>query len=256
MARALNGELHEHGLLETDRRPPASAVSYASAPGWHQSVVSCRRATPAEEATGAGPGARGGCASVGRETAERSRSSETNMKLPAGFDRKSCRHAPARPRSRQTETHTRLRIPTEPATYSDLKPATLIDAAPGGLWARRPSFTYVLLCAVRRIGLAHTQFADATCGTIRLQKLGGDLFREPRVLGEIEQEVHLFSLSHDNVGPGARIRTIESSVYCANRPQTRATSPPRFAYVLRSLQAAHTPAILREIDMKRRGKER
>jgi hypothetical protein len=30
------------------------------------------------------------------------------------------------------------------------------------------SFAYVLLCAVRRIGLAHTQFAEATCGTIRL----------------------------------------------------------------------------------------
>jgi hypothetical protein len=26
----------------------------------------------------------------------------------------------------------------------------------------------VLLCALRRIGLAHTQFAEATCGTIRL----------------------------------------------------------------------------------------
>ena len=32
-----------------------------------------------------------------------------------------------------------MRIPTEPATYSDLNPATLIDAAPVGLWARRPS---------------------------------------------------------------------------------------------------------------------
>ena len=26
-------------------------------------------------------------------------------------------------------------------------------------------------CALRRIGLAHTQFAQATCGTIRLQLL-------------------------------------------------------------------------------------
>jgi hypothetical protein len=30
---------------------------------------------------------------------------------------------------------------------------------------------YVLLCALRRIGLRHTQFADATCGTIRLRLL-------------------------------------------------------------------------------------
>jgi hypothetical protein len=31
------------------------------------------------------------------------------------------------------------------------------------------SAAYVLLCALRRIGLAHTQFAQATCGTIRLK---------------------------------------------------------------------------------------
>ena len=30
---------------------------------------------------------------------------------------------------------------------------------------------YVLLCALRRIGLRHTQFAQATCGTIRLKLL-------------------------------------------------------------------------------------
>jgi hypothetical protein len=33
------------------------------------------------------------------------------------------------------------------------------------------SAAYVLLCALRRIGLAHTQFATATCGTIRLRLL-------------------------------------------------------------------------------------
>jgi hypothetical protein len=33
------------------------------------------------------------------------------------------------------------------------------------------SMAYVLLCALRRIGLAHTQFAAATCGTIRLKLL-------------------------------------------------------------------------------------
>ena len=31
------------------------------------------------------------------------------------------------------------------------------------------SMAYVLICALRRIGLAHTQFAEATCGTIRLK---------------------------------------------------------------------------------------
>ena len=33
------------------------------------------------------------------------------------------------------------------------------------------SMAYVLLCALRRIGLRHTQFAQATCGTIRLKLL-------------------------------------------------------------------------------------
>jgi hypothetical protein len=33
------------------------------------------------------------------------------------------------------------------------------------------SMAYVLLCAVRRIGLQHTSFAKASCGTIRLKLL-------------------------------------------------------------------------------------
>ena len=33
------------------------------------------------------------------------------------------------------------------------------------------SMAYVLLCALRRIALAHTQFAEATCGTLRLALL-------------------------------------------------------------------------------------
>ncbi len=39
------------------------------------------------------------------------------------------------------------------------------------------SMAYVLICALRRIGLAHTRFAEATCGTIRLKllKLGASV---------------------------------------------------------------------------------
>ena len=33
------------------------------------------------------------------------------------------------------------------------------------------SMAYVLRCALRRIGFAHTRFAEATCGTIRLALL-------------------------------------------------------------------------------------
>ncbi len=44
------------------------------------------------------------------------------------------------------------------------------------------SMAYVLLCALRRIGLAHTQFAQATCGTIRLRllKIGALVTRSVR----------------------------------------------------------------------------
>ena len=33
------------------------------------------------------------------------------------------------------------------------------------------ALAYVLLCALRRLGLAHTEFAVATCGTLRLKRL-------------------------------------------------------------------------------------
>ena len=46
------------------------------------------------------------------------------------------------------------------------------------------SLAYVLLCALRlrRIGLAHTRFAQATCGTIRLKllKIGAQATRSLR----------------------------------------------------------------------------
>jgi hypothetical protein len=44
------------------------------------------------------------------------------------------------------------------------------------------SFAYVLVEALRRIGLRHTQFASATCGTIRLKllKIGAQVRRSVR----------------------------------------------------------------------------
>jgi hypothetical protein len=53
--------------------------------------------------------------------------------------------------------------------YADRTSAATMRANQLRLWFY--SMAYVLLCALRRIGLAHTQFADATCGTIRLQLL-------------------------------------------------------------------------------------
>jgi hypothetical protein len=53
--------------------------------------------------------------------------------------------------------------------FADRTSAATMRANQLRLWFA--SAAYVLLCALRRIGLAHTQFATATCGTIRLKLL-------------------------------------------------------------------------------------
>jgi hypothetical protein len=53
--------------------------------------------------------------------------------------------------------------------FADRTSAATMRANQLRLWFA--SFAYVLLCALRRIGLVHTQFASATCGTIRLRLL-------------------------------------------------------------------------------------
>jgi Transposase DDE domain group 1 len=53
--------------------------------------------------------------------------------------------------------------------FADRTSAATMRANQLRLWFA--SMAYVLVCALRRIGLAHTQFAQATCGTIRLSLL-------------------------------------------------------------------------------------
>jgi hypothetical protein len=53
--------------------------------------------------------------------------------------------------------------------FADRTSAATMRANQLRLWFA--SMAYVLICALRRIGLAHTQFAAATCGTIRLKLL-------------------------------------------------------------------------------------
>lgn len=53
--------------------------------------------------------------------------------------------------------------------FADRASAATLKANQLRLWFA--SMAYVLLCALRRIGLAHTQFAEATCGTLRLRLL-------------------------------------------------------------------------------------
>jgi hypothetical protein len=53
--------------------------------------------------------------------------------------------------------------------FADRTSAATLLANQLRLWFA--SMAYVLLCALRRIALTHTQFAEATCGTIRLKLL-------------------------------------------------------------------------------------
>ena len=61
------------------------------------------------------------------------------------------------------------RLGREPDLFADRTSAATMRANQLRLWFA--SFAYVLLDALRRIGLRHTQFATATCGTIRLKLL-------------------------------------------------------------------------------------
>jgi len=85
---------------------------------------------------------------------------------------------------RKSETNSRFLYETVYCARGDME--NRIKECQGDLFADRTStatlranqlrlwlasFAYVLLCALRRIGLAHTPFAEATCGTIRLKLL-------------------------------------------------------------------------------------
>jgi hypothetical protein len=56
------------------------------------------------------------------------------------------------------------------------------------------SMAYVLLCALRRIGLAHTQFAEAACGTLRLAllRIGAQVRRSVRRIKVAMASAHPF----------------------------------------------------------------
>jgi len=58
---------------------------------------------------------------------------------------------------------------TQGDLFADRTSAATMRANQLRLWFA--SMAYVLMCALRRIGLPHTQFAEAACGTIRLKLL-------------------------------------------------------------------------------------
>ncbi len=58
---------------------------------------------------------------------------------------------------------------TQGDLFADRTSAATMRANQLRLWFA--SMAYVLICVLRRIGLRHTPFAEATCGTIRLKLL-------------------------------------------------------------------------------------
>lgn len=84
--------------------------------------------------------------------------------------------------------------------FADRTSAATMRANQLRLWLA--SFAYVLLCALRRIGLAHTEFATATCGTIRLKllKIGAlvrvSVRRVAVAMASACPSQHAFALAH------------------------------------------------------------
>jgi hypothetical protein len=95
-----------------------------------------------------------------------------------------------------------------PDPWADRTSAKSMRANQLRLWFA--SMAYVLLCALRRIGLAHTRFAQATCGTIRLQllKIGAlvrvSVRRVKMAMASAFPHQHEFALAHALLDNAAR----------------------------------------------------
>ena len=89
------------------------------------------------------------------------------------------------------------------------------------------SMAYVLLCALRRIGLAHTQFAEATCGTLRLAllKIGAQVRRSVRRVAIAMASGHPFqnefALAHARITAAAPRRTRQRRVLISHDNATQ-----------------------------------
>src|SRR5829696_6480317 len=76
--------------------------------------------------------------------------------------------------------------------FADRTSAATMRANQLRLWFA--SMAYVLICALRRIGLAHTGLAEATCGTLRLAllRIGALVRRSVRRISVAMASAHPF----------------------------------------------------------------
>ena len=128
--------------------------------------------------------------------------------------------------------------------FADRTSAATMRANQLRLWFA--SFAYVLLEALRRIGLRHTQFATATCGTIRLKllKIGAQV----RTQRAPDQGRHGLGLPlPDRVPPrlslpAARRRLLNRPAYRTAPParlRSHARNPPQPSIANRNRRAGH-----------------
>jgi hypothetical protein len=92
--------------------------------------------------------------------------------------------------------------------FADRTSAHTMRANQLRLWLA--SFAYVLICALRRLGLAHTRLAEATCGTIRLKllKIGAQVRVSVRrikvAMASACPQAQEFALAHARICAAAR----------------------------------------------------
>ncbi len=92
--------------------------------------------------------------------------------------------------------------------YADRTSAKTMRANQLRLWFA--SFAYVLIAALRRLGLRHTRLANATCGTIRLKllKIGAQVRISVRrikiAMASACPQAQVFALAHARIGIAAR----------------------------------------------------
>jgi hypothetical protein len=92
--------------------------------------------------------------------------------------------------------------------YADRTSARTMRANQLRLWFA--ALAYVLICALRRLGLAQTRLADATCGTIRLKllKIGAQVRVSVRrikvAMASACPHAAEFALAHARIGAAAR----------------------------------------------------
>ena len=122
--------------------------------------------------------------------------------------------------------------------YADRTSAATMRANQLRLWFH--SMTYVLLCALRRIGLRNTAFANATCGTIRLKFL--------KIGALVRISVRRIKIAMASACPVARDWAVPQSAL----PSRRSPAPRRLDTRCRGATLArstHSPTELPESPM-------